>query len=539
MRRADTHLQEMARDVPLAALGRSAVPRYAGGIEPALEMRLQNFPELTALRVFDAGGDMLYASDSRTAARVNIADRAHFRQTRDAPPDSLVFSEVLTARTTGHQSLFVERALRDRQGAFRGVVTATIELEYFQKLFQSLDMGPHGVISIYRRDDFTQVVRRPPGGVGTNTPLPPGNPTYGVAASGNKISTLEFPASTDGVVRIYSYDLLDRYPFFVTVGLAHEDVLAAWRTRSLAVGAAVLLLLLLLTGTMIRLWRSEDRLVEASAAAEAASRFKSAFLANMSHELRTPLNAIIGFSQIIGSQMHGPAAGERYAGYARDILQAGNHLLELINSVLDLSKIEAGKFELRDERVEIADLVGAGVALVRLQAEAKGVPIGAAVPPDLPPVRADETALRQILVNLLSNAVKFTKAGGRVDVSAGRDADGALVLAVADTGIGMTAEEIAKATLPFVQIDDPLNKRHGGTGLGLPISKRLAELLGGSLEIASTKNAGTTVRVRLPPARVLPAAAPATAVPLQAQSSSRPSEARAGIHLSAVAGGRK
>src|SRR5258708_6057680 len=285
LRRADTHLQEMARDVPLAALGRSAVPRYAGGIEPALEMRLQNFPELTALRVFDAGGDMLYASDSRTAARVNIADRAHFRQTRDAPPDSLVFSEVLTARTTGHQSLFVERALRDRQGAFRGVVTATIELEYFQKLFQSLDMGPHGVISIYRRDDFTQVVRRPPGGVGTNTPLPPGNPTYGVAASGNKISTLEFPASTDGVVRTYSYDLLDRYPFFVTVGLAHEDVLAAWRTRSLAVGAAVLLLLLLLTGTMIRLWRPGDRLGEASAAAGAPSPFKSAFLPTMLPQL--------------------------------------------------------------------------------------------------------------------------------------------------------------------------------------------------------------------------------------------------------------
>src|SRR5258708_3202346 len=156
--------------------------------------------------------------------------RSAARPSPPMPPGSSRPSAVLPARPTGHQSLFGQRALRDRQGPFRGVGTATIELEYFQKLFQSLDMGPHGVISIYRRDDFTQVVRRPPGGVGTNTPLPPGNPTYGVAAAGNKIATIEFPASTDGVVRTYSYDLLDRYPFFVTVGLAHEDVLAAWRT---------------------------------------------------------------------------------------------------------------------------------------------------------------------------------------------------------------------------------------------------------------------------------------------------------------------
>jgi len=223
----------------------------------------------------------------------------------------------------------------------------------------------------------------------------------------------------------------------------------------------------------------------------------------MSHELRTPLNAIIGFSQVISDQMLGPAAAERYAVYAKDILHAGQHLLELINSILDLSKIEAGKFQLREEKVCLAEIVEASLTLVRLQAATKKVALTESLASDLPQVRADGTAMRQIVVNLLSNAVKFTPSGGRVEVSARWDSRGGIVIAVADTGIGMTPDEIVKAAEPFAQVDGPLNKRQGGTGLGLPISKRLTELLDGTFEIRSHKDIGTTVRVTLPPARIL------------------------------------
>lgn len=247
---------------------------------------------------------------------------------------------------------------------------------------------------------------------------------------------------------------------------------------------------------------------QAKTTAESANRTKSIFLANMSHELRTPLNAIIGFSQLIRDRALGEHDPNRYQSYAGHVVDAGEHLLKVVNNVLDLSRIEAGNYKLREEEICIADVVQASLALVRLQAQDKGIHLDDAVPADLPHVLADETAMCQILINLLSNALKFTSAGGRVSVSAERDLEGGIVLAVSDTGAGMTYEETVKAMEPFVQIEDPLIKRHEGAGLGLPIAKRLAELFGGALEINSEKSVGTTVRVRLPAGRILPKRSP-------------------------------
>jgi two-component system cell cycle sensor histidine kinase PleC len=247
---------------------------------------------------------------------------------------------------------------------------------------------------------------------------------------------------------------------------------------------------------------AEKSITESRAAAEEASRAKSEFLANMSHELRTPLNAIIGFSETMAGELLGPMTNPRYKDYASDIVASGRHLLSVINDVLDLSKVEAGKLELHDEELQLGALFERCVALVRQRATAARVRLTIAAAA-LPPIVADETRLKQILINLLTNAVKFTPEGGDVRLQASRLDDGRLEMSVRDSGIGMRAEDIPRALEPFRQIDNAYNKTKEGTGLGLPLVKKLVDLHRGELKIASEPGAGTTVSVVWPSARVL------------------------------------
>jgi signal transduction histidine kinase len=214
------------------------------------------------------------------------------------------------------------------------------------------------------------------------------------------------------------------------------------------------------------------------------------------------LNAIIGFSQIIRDGLFGPI-GARYRDYANDVHSSGQHLLRLINDVLDLSKIEVGRLEMHEEEVHLPSLVDACCRLLAPKAETAQIVIDVALPPALPSVLADHLRLKQIVLNLLSNAVKFTPPGGRVTVAARMPAAGGINLSIADTGIGMSADEIPIALAPFEQIESSLTRRYEGTGLGLPLAKVLTELHGGTLEIASEKGGGTTVTVHLPKTRVL------------------------------------
>ncbi len=243
--------------------------------------------------------------------------------------------------------------------------------------------------------------------------------------------------------------------------------------------------------------QSEIMLVEAKEQAEAASRTKSEFLANMSHELRTPLNAILGFAEILEHGVFGPV-NDKQREYLRDIHDSGSHLLQIISDILDISKIEAGRIELRDERVDATALVEACLTLIRPRAVAAQVRVETELPPGLPLLRGDEVRIKQVLLNLLSNAVKFTPAGGAVTVTATPHESGGVALAVADTGIGMSAEEIEEALKPFRQIDGSLSRRHEGTGLGLPLAKSLVELHGGRLRIDSRKGHGTTILAVFP-----------------------------------------
>jgi PAS domain S-box-containing protein len=256
--------------------------------------------------------------------------------------------------------------------------------------------------------------------------------------------------------------------------------------------------------------RVEADLRRARDEAESASRSKTEFLANMGHELRTPLNAIIGFSDILAGQAFGAVGDPRYADYARDIRQSGLHLLTLINDVLDIAKVEFGKVELTEDLVDVKAVVDSCLRLMQERARTAGLTLTEALPTGLPYLDADSRRLKQILLNLLSNSVKFTPRGGRIVVSAGNDADG-FRLVVEDTGIGIAAEDLAKALRPFGQIDSRLARKYQGTGLGLPLAQAMAELHGGRLELASTPGQGTKATLWLPPGRVLHPAAPAPA----------------------------
>ena len=301
------------------------------------------------------------------------------------------------------------------------------------------------------------------------------------------------------------------FPAAGIAAIASQDddtILVHWRqTVSLeALGLALRSLIALAVGIFLFLqlrWRENmlSDLAKARIAAEGSNMAKANFLANMSHELRTPLNAILGFSEIIKSAAFGPI-GSNYREYAGDIHSSGAHLLSLINEVLDLSKLEAGQFELVEQHVNLVDLVESSTRFVEPQAQKGRVGLSHSIEPAVSLIRADERRMRQILINILANAVKFTPPGGQVGLAVRRTGKG-LLIQISDTGIGIPADKIKMAMEPFSQVEAGANRQYQGTGLGLPLAKRLVELHGGTLSLESEVSRGTVVSILLPPDRIL------------------------------------
>ena len=275
----------------------------------------------------------------------------------------------------------------------------------------------------------------------------------------------------------------------ITALKRHEEKLVDSEKRLMATVADV-------RASQQRLGELAEKYAAEKTRAEEANQAKSKFLANMSHELRTPLNAIIGFSEIMESGMFGPLGAEKYNEYCTDIRSSGEYLLDVINDILDMAKIEAGRIRLDFEELDLDQLLAEAIRVVSARAQDKQLELVARISPELG-LRADRRALKQIMLNLLSNAVKFTPAGGRVTVR-GRAADGCIVLAIADTGIGITKEALARLGRPFEQVESQLTKSHHGSGLGLAIAKSLVELHGGRMRIRSTPGKGSLVVVRMP-----------------------------------------
>jgi two-component system, cell cycle sensor histidine kinase PleC len=248
--------------------------------------------------------------------------------------------------------------------------------------------------------------------------------------------------------------------------------------------------------------RRELQLDAARQDAEAANRTKSRFLATMSHELRTPLNAVIGFSDVLRGELLGPIGSPKYRDYANHIHDSAIHLLNVLSDILDMSKVEAGQISLNETVIDVGAAVREVVELFEQEAGFAKIALIGPPPPPLTPLLADQRYVRQMLINLLSNALKFTPTGGRIAVDVARDPAADLVITVADTGVGMSDDQLEIALAPFGQIDSPLMRKYQGTGLGLPIVKSLIELHGGRLAIASAPGEGTRVSLVFPARRL-------------------------------------
>jgi len=275
----------------------------------------------------------------------------------------------------------------------------------------------------------------------------------------------------------------------ITAIKTHEEKLVDSERRQVATIAD-------LRASQHRLAELAEKYAVEKTRAEEANQAKSKFLANMSHELRTPLNAIIGFSEIMESGMFGPLGADRYEEYCKDIRNSGEYLLDVINDVLDMAKIEAGRIRLEFEDLALDPLLSEAMRVVSARAQDKQLTLTARLSPDLS-LRADRRALKQIVLNLLSNAVKFTPAGGQVTIRA-RNVGNTVVVGIADTGIGIAPDALQRLGRPFEQVESQLTKSHQGSGLGLAISKSLVELHGGRMSIRSTVGRGTMVLVRMP-----------------------------------------
>lgn len=254
---------------------------------------------------------------------------------------------------------------------------------------------------------------------------------------------------------------------------------------------------LLVFNDITALKEREQQYRDAKSQAEAASLSKSRFLANVSHELRTPLNAIIGFSEIVAGEILGPGVNRKYREYAANIVESARHLLDIINSVLDLAKNDAGKLRVADEAVELNGIVDGCLRLIQDQCERAQLTLEVKPSPEPVKVTADSTKLRQVFLNLLSNAIKFTEPEGAISVAVEPVDAERVTVTIGDTGIGMAPDEIPIALAPFEQVDNKLARRYQGTGLGLPLAKALIELQGGNLAISSEPGKGTRVRVSL------------------------------------------
>ncbi len=504
------------------------------------------------LSIIGPDGMLAASSMSKTPKPIDLSDREHFRVHRNNPNLGLFVGKPVLGRVSKQLTIQVTRRLQAPDGSFGGVLVFSLNPDYLTSLHRKIDLGQTGNVTVVGLDSvirarFTSSDASDAAGVGSSLAAGKSFRDSAFADAGSHTSA----SVIDGVVRIFNWRRVAGYPLIVIVGLGKEEALSAANRHALLIlgiaASAVLLVGLMavrlageiskrvahevalyhegeklraahdcltdqheallaksaqLAEERINLQKTNAQLTVAQARSEMAGKAKAAFLANMSHELRTPLNAIIGFAEVMCGRYFGELS-DRYADYAADIHKSGNQLLGIVEQVLDTAKIEAGKLELSESEQSLAAIVEKAVRSVRAQAENKQIDLSVQLPSRPVSLIGDKARLSQIAVNLLSNAVKFTPENGRVAIAAELEENAGLCITIADTGIGMSAGEIACALELFRQVDNSFTKRFEGTGLGLPLARRFAELHGGALAIESAPGEGTKVFVRLPAERVV------------------------------------
>jgi two-component system cell cycle sensor histidine kinase PleC len=490
----------------------------------------------TRVRIAGPDGHLLFSSGQPAGEPEDVGDLRHFIAHRDDPSAGLIVDPPGAA--AGNR-VEVSRRLETADGRFAGEAMLLLDPGRLIALHREIDLGRLGMITIGGIDGIVRA--------GYDRDHPDGSAGVGIDLNGTPYPADLAPGKTAvysrrgrivPTARLITIRRLSNYPLNVLIALDLDDVLGSTRSHVWLVGliglgaTAMIAILTLLLGREVwrrtkreielaydrdrlhsaqtqiaadraRMDKTDRELMASKKSADAANRVRSQFLAHMSHELRTPLHAIIGFSELIQEQAPTKPGSPPIANYAADIWSSGRHLLELINTILDISKIESGTATLAEMVFPVGELTRSSLVSVRAQAEARHISIDLQLPQTILRVRADRTRLLQVLINLMSNAVKFTPDNGRIVLSVIKSADGELVFSVADTGIGMTEAEIEIALEPFGQVDNTLSRSFEGTGLGLPLACRLTELHGGRLELTSVKGKGTIALVILPAVRLL------------------------------------
>ncbi len=495
LRIADQSTQSVVATLPVSALRRENLRRYDAHWNADLASRIAGFPELLSLRIFDVLGDLMYASDAAQVAPINIGDRALFRDARDTLDDKLIFSDVIVSRNNGERILVIEKAVRDG-GDFRGLVGASLNLSYFVDIFRKTDIGPDSVIAIYRSDTFTPVLRWPPAGSNTLTPLPADSPTRKALPEGTPHATIRLSSAADGITRIYSYKKLDNYPFFISIGIAYPHILAQWRKQSVVVAVILLLLLGIAAMVLRRLQRAEtarlefnvaleQRVHERTSSLEAVNAELEAFMYSVSHDLKAPLRAIDSNSAILESQLALPAGGESSRRIGRIRLNV-QRMSQLLNELLELAR--TSKTELRKQEVDMRATLESVISEMEGVAGRVRFEIG-----ETPNCRGDLIQLRQIWSNLIGNAVKYSTHSVAPVVRIGF-ADGAYF--IADNGVGFDMAYSDKLFKIFSRLHH--ERDYEGTGIGLAIVKRIVDRHKGSITAQSTAGSGARFAFTIP-----------------------------------------
>jgi hypothetical protein len=477
------------------------------GVHSFLREHLDALPQTDAILLVAADGKLVNSSGLWPVQAFELSDREYLRRLQlDSGPGVFISAPAIDG-SSGAWSFFLAHRIRGSGGELIGLVLSAIDIRYLEDLFLAVSPPNSASVTVFRRDG-TMLARYPHIEAMVGGKLPADSPFYTRVEEGG--GSYDMPGYGDESARIVSVYPLHDVPLVVTVSMAEDAVLVDWRRQSLFIALATLstvigfaLLFRALAAHSRRLERSEPTLRESEAnCRDFADLAKLQFLTNISHELRTPLNAILGFSEVLENGTAGPLQS-RQAEYVGLIRQSGDDLLHLIDEILDLARIDAGKLDLNEEVVEPRELVDSIIALVRDRAAAGLLKLALDVEEGMPRLTADRTRLTEILLNLLSNATKFTELGGAINVIVRRTEEGGAAFVVRDNGSGMTEAEIEIALERFGPADGGIAGPHESSSLGLPLARKLAELHGGSLTLQSEKGRGTTATVILPPSRLL------------------------------------
>jgi signal transduction histidine kinase len=473
-------------------------------INQMLRDRISGSPQIDVATIVADNGDVVNFTRSYPPPPINLADRDYFREQLANAHVGVFISNPVKNRATGTWTFYLSRRLNDPDGRFIGIAIVGLSSSFYTRFYDRIRLGPGASISLLRRD-FTLLARAPFNDEAIGRVLAGGSAhrvvdEMGLATGVILTSSQRTAAPSESADRMAAVRLLERYPLMVNIQVTDDVYLDEWRRSVSSMGVIVagsILALVLAFLALVRVLRRRELEMATNLAlkheAESANRAKSAFLAGMSHELRTPLTAVLGYAELLAKRSPDPFSRE----CAAQIVSSGGHLLGLLNDLLDLAKVEAGRVDVHPAPVAVAEVVAEAAGLHAASAEQKELSLTTSIAPDVPAtIVSDRVLLRQILTNLLNNAIKFTD-GGSVALSVGRVED-RVVFAVADTGPGVAPELSEVIFERFRQGDAFLTRRHGGTGLGLALVKDLVGLLGGRVWLESTPGHGATFRFDIP-----------------------------------------